>query len=229
MEAIRPIAMPGIHGRFLEFFKAQGIEPPARILDVGAGHGAFTKVLYEMGYQVEACDLFPEIFHYDQVECKKVDITQEFPYESDRFDAVIAVEVLEHILDHENFFGEVQRILKPKGAFFASTPNILSLKSRMRFLLRGFYYSFKPLELENYDGLQHVVSRTLDQFNYIAIKHGFKAAQVGIDRKQSTSQWLLILLYPFIWLNKLIKGASQIHNRIPLLTGRVLFLRFNKK
>ncbi|NNE54950.1 MAG: class I SAM-dependent methyltransferase [Flavobacteriales bacterium] len=230
MDEIKPIAMPGTHEKFMEFFKRQDESTDQRILDLGAGHGAFTKKLNDMGYNMFACDLFPEIFQYDKIECKKVDITQHFPYDDNAFDMVIAVEVSEHILDHENFFAEISRILKPEGKLYLSTPNILSLKSRMRFLFRGFFYSFNPLEITNYDGLQHVASRTLDQYNYIAVKHGFREAEFDIDRKQSTSRWLLVLLTPAMFVYKLIKRPDPIHNHRKLLLGRLLFLTyFNNK
>ena len=105
---------------------------------------------------------------------------------------------MEHVNDHENFFREASRILRPGGRLYISTPNILSLKSRIRFLLSGFYYSFRPLEKRNYDGLQHVASLTLDQYNYIAIRQGFHAAEVEIDKQQSTSRWLLAFFAPFL-------------------------------
>jgi SAM-dependent methyltransferase len=226
MEEIKPIAMPGTHQSFLKYFKQQGVSKDLKILDLGAGHGAFTKKLFDLGHNVSACDLFPEIFKYDKIECKKVDITADFPYEENSFDIVIAVEVSEHILDHEVFFKEISRILKPSGELMLSTPNILSMKSRMRFLLRGFYYSFGPLDMENHDGLQHVSSMTLDQYNYTAMKHGFHPAEYDIDKKQSTSQWLLALIYPAIFLNTLLKKAPKKHNRTKLLLGRLLFLKF---
>lgn len=227
MKEIKPIAMPGTHTSFLKYFKERSISKEKKILDLGAGHGAFTKRLFEMGYNVSACDLFPEMFHYEEIECRKVDVTQAFPYEDSSFDIVIAVEVSEHIIDHEMFFEQLSRILKPDGQLYLSTPNILSLKSRMRFLFTGFYYSFQALEIRNYDGLQHVASLTLDQYNYVAIKHGFHAAKYDIDRQQSSSKWLLLFLYPFLWLNGKRKDMSMIHNEMDLLLGRLLFLQFD--
>lgn len=226
MNEIKPIAMPGTHESFFNYFMQQQVDLSFKILDVGAGHGAFTKKLHDIGYDISACDLFPEIFKFEKIECKKVDITKAFPYADDTFDLIIAIEVTEHIIDHEVFFNELSRILKPNGQIYISTPNILSLKSRVRFLFNGFYYSFGQLDLKNYNGLQHVASLTLDQYNYIAIKNGFHKAEFEIDKKQSTSKWLFVLLYPFIFLNAKLKKRSTFHNQSKLLFGRLLFLSF---
>ncbi|MEI6089339.1 MAG: class I SAM-dependent methyltransferase [bacterium] len=227
MKEIKAIAMPGTHQSFLKHFKSCSISSDKRILDLGAGHGAFTQKLHEMGYNVSACDLFPELFEFNEVECKKVDITQTFPYDDNSFDIVIAVEVSEHIVDHEMFFSELSRILVPGGTLYISTPNILSLKSRMQYLTRGFFYSFAPLEMSNNSGLQHVASLTLDQYNYVAIKNGFKSAEYAIDKRQNTSKVLLVLVYPIFWFNSKIRKIKSIHNEIELLLGRLLFLTFN--
>jgi SAM-dependent methyltransferase len=227
-ESIQPITMPGVHSRFLEYFKNQDEAPPLKVLDLGAGKGALTQRLLGMGYEVSACDLFPQYFKFPEVKCDRVDVTGVFPYPNDSFDLVIAIEVTEHILDHENFFKEINRILKPNGRLYITTPNILSLKSRMRFLFRGFPYAFKPLELENYNGLQHIASLSLDQYNYLAVKYNFHTAEFGVDRIQSTSRWLYTLFIPFIWLNWKIKGFDSMHNQKKLLTGRLLFMVFRK-
>ena len=228
MEEIKPITMPGVHSRFLEYFDGRSEPQNQTVLDLGAGHGALTQKLYNMGHDVHACDLFPEAFEFSKVECLKVDITEAFPYPDQMFALVIAVEVTEHILDHENFFREINRILKPGGRLYISTPNILSMKSRMRFLYRGFVYAFNPLELKNHDGLQHISSITLDQYNYLAVKYNFGTAEFDTDRVQSTSRWLYLLFFPFMWLNQKIRGFEPIHNQKTLLLGRLLFMVFQK-
>lgn len=227
-EKVQPIAMPGIHQQFLPFFKENAENSHIKVLDVGAGHGAFSKKLYELGYDVSACDLFPEIFYFDKIECRKSDLTKPLPYKDNTFDVIVALEVMEHILDHEIFFQEAQRILKPSGKLFISTPNILSLKSRIRFLFSGFFYSFKPLDLHNNDGLQHVASLTIDQYNYLGIRNGFEKAKVKIDKRQSSSLWLMIL-NPFLWLYSKLTDVQPIHNTFDLLSGRILFLIFKTR
>jgi len=226
MTEIKPIAMPGTHQRFLKYFSKFSHNRNFKILDIGAGHGAFSKELFEQGYDVSACDLFPENFFFDKIECKKADITKDLPYQDVYFDLVIAIEVSEHILDHEVFFREASRVLKPNGHFYLSTPNILSFKSRLKFLSRGFYYGFGILDANNQDGLQHVSSITLDQYNYIAVKNGFKKAKFDIDKVQKSSFWLYIFLYPVAWINCKLKDKSDFHNQKKLLLGRLLFLNF---
>ena len=229
MGEIKAIAMPGTHQKFLKYFEQQSFDTDTNLLDIGAGHGAFTKALHDKGFKVQACDLDPSIFYFDQIQCTQADITKTLPYEDNSVDIAIAIEVSEHILDHEQFFAEVNRVLKPGGSFFLSTPNILSLKSRIRFLFRGFYYGFGPLDFNNYDGMQHIASRTVNQYQYIGVKHGFNTAQYAIDRRQSSSRWILAFIKPFIWFNTIIKKAPIIHNNRDLLLGRLLFLHFKKK
>lgn len=228
-EEIVPIAIPGIHERFFGLFeKLVQHYPKPKILEMGAGHGAFTKKLYDKGYDVYANDLFPEYFKFKKVECKHVNITEKLPYENHSFDVILAIEVMEHIHDHNIFFKECHRILNPGGIIVISTPNILSLKSRVRFLFSGFFYSFQPLKHEQTDGLQHISSLTIDQYKNLGVVNQFTEINVHVDRKQTTSK-LLSFLMPFMWLYCKVKKIDySVHNQWDYMTGRVLFMVFRK-
>jgi SAM-dependent methyltransferase len=226
---IRPITMPGIHERFHVFFRKYASEfTKPKILEIGAGHGAFTEKLYKEGYDISACDLFPELFYFKHVECKKADLTKELPYNSGSFDIIVAVEVMEHIHDHEIIFRESSRVLKENGIFLFSTPNILSLKSRVRFLFSGFFYGFKPIIHNNNDGLQHLSSLTVDQYINLGLNSEFRNYDISIDKRQTTSRLYMILL-PFLWIYcRLKKIDYSVHNSNIYLTGRILFSCFRK-
>jgi SAM-dependent methyltransferase len=225
---IKPITMPGIHKRFYEYVQPLIRDKQAKILEVGAGHGAFTKLLYNDGFSVSACDLFPGLFYLKEVECLQADVTKELPYAPDTFDVVLAVEVMEHIHDHQVFFKEAARVLKKNGMLIFSTPNILSLKSRIRFLFSGFFYAFKPLAHGQNDGLQHLSSLTADQYENLALNSGFQKLEISIDKRQSTSR-LLFFIVPFIWIYCKLKGIDyKIHNKNMLLLGRILFVTARK-
>jgi SAM-dependent methyltransferase len=222
---IPPIAMPGTHQKFLPYFLKNVKNNKSKVLDIGAGYGAFSQKLHRLGFQPEACDLFPKNFRYAPVQCKYANIMESLPYEEKSFDVAVAIEVVEHINDHEILFKECARVLKPGGSLFISTPNILSWKSRIRFLFSGYFYSFQALELKNFDGLQHVSSLTLDQYNYIALKFGFDKAKLEVDKYQKSSRWLMFL-YPLGWFYCKLKKLGDAHNRRKLLLGRLLFMEF---
>ena len=224
---IVPIAMPGIHEKFYPYLKKvlNTYEKP-EILEIGSGHGAFTKRLWMDGYHVTATDIFPEYFYFDKMVCEKVDIRQPMPFSDGSFNIIIAVEVMEHVHDHEIFFSECSRILKKGGRLIFSTPNILSLKSRIRFLLSGFFYSFPPIIHSNNDGLQHLASLTVDQYNNLGIRNGLTLIDISIDKIQRTSRVYLILFYPLIFLYNKLKRLDNMHNTSKLLLGRILFINF---
>ena len=230
------LAIPGTHDKFMAFF-AKVIGAGAyfdklsmlKVLDVGAGQGALSKKLDEAGFDVSACELHPEIFRYDKVECRKADLTQSLPYDDGAFDAAVAVEVMEHLASPDRLFAECARVLKDGGVFAVSTPNILSLKSRMRFLACGFFYSFAPLDLENKRSLEHVSSLTLDQYRYLAHRNGFEIASIGVDKRQNTSVMLLGIT-PLLWLlAKLQRVPFGVHGDMRLLLGRTLFIAFRRR
>lgn len=224
---VLPIAMPGTHEAFIEFFLKHE-QPPARVLDLGAGQGALTLRLLQTGFTVEACDFFPENFRIERVNCQRADITDSLPYADEYFDIVVAVEVTEHVVDHSRLFSEVFRILKPGGRFYVTTPNILSLKSRARFLSSGFFYSFQLLEPTRRDGLQHVASLSADQYDYLGRVAGFEPVSFNIDKIQRTSLWLYILLFPLWKFSPLARKTRYRHNHRLLLLGRLLFLHYTK-
>ncbi len=226
---IKPIAIPGIHARLYDYLMEllPKFEQP-KILDIGAGHGYLVKKLHEAGYDIMASDLFPEYFYYDKIECQQADITKILPFNDNSFDVILAVELMEHVHDHEVFFKEANRILKKDGMLLFTTPNILSLKSRMRFLYSGFYYSFGPLDHQVNDGLQHKGSLTIDQYRNLSILSGFSSFNVSIDKRQSTSMWLSFLI-PIMKLYCYLKKIDyNVHNQFDYLTGRVLFAKLVK-
>ncbi len=53
-------------------------------------------------------------------------------------DLVIALEVIEHLFDTDQFLSEIHRVLKPKGVLILSTPNLASLPNRLRLLFGGY-------------------------------------------------------------------------------------------
>lgn len=200
--APQELAVPGTHARVVALMQ---LEVPAggRVLDIGAGEGALSKRLLEAGFQVEACELYPEMFKVPGVVCRQVDATGELPYEDNSLDAAVAVEVVEHLESHRMLFTEAARVLKPGGKLLFTTPNILSLKSRIRFLFTGYFYSFGPLDPAEHNPVrQHIAPFTLDRYQFLLHRCGLRLARASTDKIQNSSRF-------WYWMAPLIRLCAR--------------------
>ena len=223
----RELALPGMHEKIMAVIRREA-PPGAAVLDAGAGEGSLSARLLEAGYHVSACDLFPEMFRAAGVECRKADAEGRLPYGDAQFDLVASVEVVEHLDGHRTFFEEAHRVLKPGGALVITTPNMQSLKSRMRFLLSGYYYSFGPLDPGETDPVrQHISPFTIDRYAFLLSQCGLELRSVETDKYQKSSMALAGLAPLVRLLARLKFGASRgvkLQNSAAALLGRTLFM-----
>lgn len=86
-----------------------------------------------------ALDYSNEFMELNHIEVDVVDLNQgALPYPDTHFDLVTFTEVAEHLENYRAIVREIYRILKPGGVVIITTPNVLNMKSRMRFLTTGF-------------------------------------------------------------------------------------------
>lgn len=125
-------------------------EQRGTVADLGCGDGDYAVALEKKGYKVTACDLDVKRFkHQDKINFKVCDVTKKFPFEDASFDYVLLAEVIEHLRNPFEVMKEISRILKVGGKIILSTPNILSMRSRTRFLTEGCWEFFREPTLEN--------------------------------------------------------------------------------
>ncbi len=105
---------------------AQGL----RILDVGCGAGLASEVLARAGAQVTGLDAAPAALAaaraHAEAQGLAIDYREGMPEdlpEGTMFDAVVALEVVEHVTDRDTFLASLARVLKPGGRLFMSTLN----------------------------------------------------------------------------------------------------------
>ncbi|MEP6754797.1 MAG: class I SAM-dependent methyltransferase [Chthonomonadales bacterium] len=101
------------------------------ILDIGCGTGAMSQKLAKFG-QVVSADFSPLALEFS----RKRGLTDlcaadamRLPIQSQTFDLIIALDILEHLPDDEAALAEFQRILKPGGRVIATVPAYMSLWS----------------------------------------------------------------------------------------------------
>jgi len=107
------------------------------VLDVGCGHGNF--VIDELRKKFSLAvgiDVSPEVMQKNICldRCVVGEISS-MPFESQAFDTVISLWVMEHIKNPETCFKEIQRVLKSGGIFAFVTPNKSSALIQCRRLM----------------------------------------------------------------------------------------------
>lgn len=69
------------------------------------------------------------------IKAKKYNIEKGLPYKSNYFDIVSANQIIEHLVNIDLFFSEINRVLKPKGYLILSTENLSSWHNLFALLL----------------------------------------------------------------------------------------------
>ncbi|MGE5467460.1 MAG: methyltransferase domain-containing protein [Ignavibacteria bacterium] len=178
--------------------------PGAMHLDVGAGRGELIKeIRARHDVRCHACDFHAERFAAD-VPCAKVDFNAgPLPYQDGSFDVVTSSEVVEHLEDYRALLREIFRISKKGATVVVTTPNILNLSSRVRYLLTGFANLFGPLPVRNdkrYSTTGHITPIPYFYLAHALLDAGFDDVRLSIDKPQRTSIALAVLLWPLIAL-----------------------------
>jgi 2-polyprenyl-3-methyl-5-hydroxy-6-metoxy-1,4-benzoquinol methylase len=109
----------------------------SRVLDYACGTGSLTKYLLDAGFIVTSCDLSPTSIEIVNNNYKThpnflgAHIVEEIINSNIQFDAVILVELIEHIDDSSltTILSNVHDLLKSKGLAIFSTPNDENLTS----------------------------------------------------------------------------------------------------
>jgi SAM-dependent methyltransferase len=97
-----------------------------RVLNIGIGSGGLERLLVQQGWQVASLDPSPaavEAMRALGLEAHCA-MAQQMPLEDQRFDVVVASEVLEHLQPEvrAQALREVARVLQPGGWFVGSVP-----------------------------------------------------------------------------------------------------------
>jgi 2-polyprenyl-3-methyl-5-hydroxy-6-metoxy-1,4-benzoquinol methylase len=116
---------------------------PARILDLGCAGGQLAAALRKQGHHVTGVDLTEIDGVRDRVdELVLRDLDDGLPAElkQQRFDVVIAADVLEHVREPERLLTDARRALAPDGSIIACVPNFGHWYPRVRVASGTFAY-----------------------------------------------------------------------------------------
>jgi len=95
----------------------------AKVLEIGCGTGANLREIKKQGYHVSGLELDEKAVGYCRdLEVLRADATKTLPYQNNSFDAVVILDVLEHLDSPDAVVDEMWRVLKPKGLLVVMVP-----------------------------------------------------------------------------------------------------------
>jgi ubiquinone/menaquinone biosynthesis C-methylase UbiE len=144
----------------------------ADILDLGCGRGKFIKQIKKDFCKAKIIGIDPCVFNDSSQSIVQGGI-YELPWSDNSFDLVFTIEVLQHVIDLDRAFNEINRVLKSGG--------ILIIGDRDRWSLLGL---FKPI-LERigkwmypFDSPVREVWRTKREWILMLESYGFNVVQI---------------------------------------------------
>lgn len=194
--------MNRIEGTVFNLVKKYYPDKNVSILELCPGVGDLTKALLRSDYKnTEAMDINPENFKVEGVKCHSGNLNENLPFESKKYDLVLAVEGIEHLEDQYHFAKECHRVLKLGGILILTTPNIACFGSRIKFLFTGFYsLCTQPLsEFKKNWVTEHIAPLTFWQLRHILHTNGMFIQEIQTDHIRRSSM-VGLLFYPLSYL-----------------------------
>lgn len=211
-------ALEGVH-EFVGDLAARVLEPGSNVLDLAAGTGAMCLRLKDLGMNPTGCDLVVENFRlHGSVPFVAANFNHVFPgVFLDRFDGVVASEVIEHIENPRHFLRQCFSVLKPGGQLILSTPNVDSAFSRAMLVRFGTFNWFRP---QNYAIDGHITPVPLMVLRSALSEAGFnllEVASVGKCQFSFRSWWKLHMLAAIL---RMIDGGKTQQKEILVILAQ---------
>jgi SAM-dependent methyltransferase len=161
---------------FLEHIPAGG-----RVLDAGCGRSLFTEIRPDWPFTIVAADV-----DHDLLVSRKslfgdvrwlVGAAEPLPFRSQRFDAVFAGELIEHLTDPRPALAEFARVLRPGGTLILTTPN----RGRLANVVDGSERPYSP---------DHLSELCFDEVHLLLREQGFEVLQATGLHLELALNWL---------------------------------------
>jgi len=185
-----------------------------RVLDLGAGTGTIDSLDWRApDRRVIGIDPDPRIDGHPFLDDRVRGSGFNLPFRDESLDAVVSVNVMEHIKKPESILGEVHRVLKKGGVFLVKTPNRRHYVARFANLTPTWFHNW-------YNGLRGRSSEdtfeTIYRFNRfeeidtLAAEAGFEV--LSLDAFEGIPEYLLLstfLFYPGLWFERWVNSKPS--------------------
>ena len=187
------------------------LRPGMRCLDYGCGDGRrYGRFLKERGIEYLGADISREAMRIAgeiglDVQPLRDDGTTALAAES--CDAVLCMEVIEHLVEPNRAVAEMRRLLKPGGVLIASVPNIAYWINRVELLFTGFLNpGGSPVTARKMPWQDpHIRFFCPSMLRNLARHHGFE--QIRVFGNDFDLAWLPYV-YRTNWLRRILSAIS---------------------
>jgi SAM-dependent methyltransferase len=212
-----PLAHQAVHDTAVNILQELS---KGKLLDVPAGEGALAARLIAAGFEVQCCDLYPEIFRLPTVDIRRGDLGGTLPYPDQSFDYVACLEGLEHIENPQQAIREFARLLRPGGQLITSVPNIQNIEERLKWLVYGYTSHFKPLTRASVENTRkqfgekvevalHVNAISYAELRYTLEEYGFEIVRLYRDKPKAHS-WAY---WPIVAMIRIVAGFTPVRKQ----------------
>lgn len=152
-----------------------------RVLDLGSHIGIFSLFLKKLGYNVYAIEKerietkhWIERYRKLGIKYKIYNLERvRIPFPNNYFDIILMLEVIEHItVLPQIIFKEIYKKLRNNGVLFLTTPNLLRIQNRLKFLIGQC-----PFPIWKYDqkeGMEHFREYSFKELKSVLEEIGFE-------------------------------------------------------
>ena len=170
------------------------VPPGSRVLDIGAANGSVARALVDRGCTVCAVEVDPASAREAEEHCEEVvvaDVEQldvRAAFGGRDFDAVLLLDVLEHLRDPHAVLRDVTRVVRADGRLIVSVPNVAH--AAVKLALLGGRFRYTELGLLDKTHLRFFDKPALDQLladaglvvhEELRVSRGLTETEIPID------------------------------------------------
>jgi SAM-dependent methyltransferase len=193
-----------------------GVPPTGRVIDAGCGWGTNLAALEAAGYVPAGLDISRDaLTRLDRPgrTLIEADLSQNLPEDATRYDAVLALDVIEHMDDDRGAIARLARLTRPGGKIIVSVPALPELYSEFD-RVQGHRRRYTPAMLRAaVEGGGLRVERLFWWGQWMAgilgRRKAASRARPGDTSAQVYARYLSLPPWPAPWLMKMMYRADQ--------------------
>ena len=201
-------AAPDLHETAVDIL-AGYFDKTTPVLELGAGSGAFSARLTDLGYAVTPVDLDGEGWCLNTLPLVTADLNHPdwlHALPRDQYAQIVAIELVEHLENPKKFFRDLAKISPPGGRVLITTPNIACALSVLKLIAVNGFYCFDP---KHYFDSGHMSILPAWLLKLFAEEAGFQVKEIRYISSLDSPWTYRWLIRAFAWLLRFVRREKS--------------------